>query len=138
MRAKLWFKSCLWSVFAQILSAQSFKAQQLLSCFSPVVCVSYSKPKLLVWGFQMSLGLEENPLWVSTESTDPSRLVQNLSVSNSWKRSGACGWISELREGLVVLWHSRQRSHAMQTIPLCFYFSIYIGKRLTTPSASTY
>lgn len=33
-------------------------------------------------GFSDELALEENPLWVSTESTGPSRLMQNLTVSS--------------------------------------------------------
>lgn len=33
-------------------------------------------------GFSDELALEENPLWVSTESIDPSRLMQTLTVSS--------------------------------------------------------
>lgn len=53
-----------------------------LSCLGALLCQVFKTQKLLDWGFQMSLGLEESPLWVSTESIDPSRLMQSLTVSS--------------------------------------------------------
>lgn len=47
-----------------------------------LLCQVLKTQKLLDWGFQMSLGLEENPLWVSTESPNPSSLLPNLTVRN--------------------------------------------------------
>lgn len=53
-----------------------------LSCLGALLCQVFKTQKLLDWGFQMSLGLEESPLWVGTESIDPSRLMQSLTVSS--------------------------------------------------------
>lgn len=61
---------------------QRSSALRALDLFYPNCQVLKYKKNLLGWGFQMSLGLEENPLWASTESTDPPRLVQNLAVRN--------------------------------------------------------
>lgn len=58
------------------------------------------------------------------------------------KSSEVCGRMSDLGEGLEQLgvWgvlESRECSWSIPC-PYTFHFSIYIGKRLTTPSASTY